>query len=297
METFKDHPSIVSINQKGFIRNSFSFQNVEVFEIINNLNTSKAYQKNNIPPKLLKDNADVCASVICNDINSNIEEGCFPVNLKNADITPTSKKADRHLKINYRPVSILPTLSKIYEKNLYLQIYDYFNGIFSKYLGGFRKGHNTQHCLLFMLEKLKEAPDKGLTTGILLTDLTKAFDCISHDLLVAKLYAYGFSRMPLKLIYDYLGGRKQRTKVKNSFRTWLEILYGVPQGSVLGPLLFIYINDLFFSQEFQMANFADDCSPYDFSANTDDVKNRLEEQSTLLIEWYKYNYLKPNPDK
>ena len=216
IETFKDHPSVASINQKGFIRNSFSFQNVvddDVFEIINNLNTSKAYQKNNIPPKFLKDNADVCASVICNDLNSNIERGCFPVNLKNADITPTFKKADRLLKINYRPVSILPTLSKIYEKKLYLQIYDYFNGIFSKYLGGFRKGHNTQHCLLFMLEKLKEALDKGLTTGILLTDLTKAFDCISHDLLVAKLYAYVFSRMPLKLIYDYLSGRKQRTKV------------------------------------------------------------------------------------
>ena len=105
-------------------------------------------------------------------------------------------------------MSILPTLSKIYEKKLYLQIYEYFNGIFSKYLGGFRKGHSTQHCLLFMLEKLKEALDKGLTTGILLTDLTKAFDCISHDLLVAKLYAYGFSKMLLKLIYDYLSGRK-----------------------------------------------------------------------------------------
>ena len=111
IETFKDHPSVVSINQKGFIRNSFSFQNVvddDVFEIIDNLNTSKAYQKNNIPPKLLKDNADVCASVICNDINSNIERGCYPVNLKNADITPTFKKAYRLIKINYRPVSILP---------------------------------------------------------------------------------------------------------------------------------------------------------------------------------------------
>ena len=81
------------------------------------------------------------------------------------------------------------------------------------------RGHSTQHCLLFMLEKLTEALDKGLTTGILLTDLTNAFDCISHDLLIAKLRTYGVSKKSLKLIYDHLSGRKQRTNMKNSFIT------------------------------------------------------------------------------
>ena len=93
----------------------------------------------------------------------------------------TFKKNDHLCKSNYRPVSILPALSKIYEKILYNQIYDYFNIIFSKYLGGFRKGYSTHHCLLYMLEYLRKAFDKG----ILLTDLTKAFDSLSHDLLVA----------------------------------------------------------------------------------------------------------------
>ena len=149
-----------------------------------------------------------------------------------------------------------------------------------------------------MLENLKEALDKGLITGILLTDLTKAFDCIPHDILIAKLEAYGFSKKSLKLVYDYPSGRKQRTKVKNSYSTWIDIIYGVPRSSVLGPLLFnVYINDLFFSEEFQVANFADDCTPFDFGNNTDEVLNKQEEQSILLIEWYKYNYLKPNPVK
>ena len=109
---------------------------------------------------------------------------------------------DRSLKSNYRPVSILPTLSKLYEKTLYMQIYEYFNTIFSKYLCGFRKGYSTQHCLLFMLEYLKKSLDKGLLTGILLTDLSKAFDCISHGILIAKLNSYGFSKNALNLIND-----------------------------------------------------------------------------------------------
>ena len=167
-------------------------------------------------------------------------------------------------------------------------MYEYFNLIFSKYLCGFRKGHSTQHCLLFMLEKLKKALDKGLTTGIFLTDLTKAFDSISHDPLIAKLNVSGFSTKLLGLIYDYISHQKQRTKVNESYSSWHEIFYGVPQGSVLGQLLFnIYINDLFFSDEFQMMNFADDCSPYNFSFSINDVIHTLEKQTTLLIEWHK----------
>ena len=113
-------------------------------------------------------------------MNRCIENGKFPNNLKNADTTPTYKKGDRLLKSNYKPVSILPTLSKIYEKLLYQQTYEYFNCIFSKYLCGFRKGHNSEHCLLFMLDRSKKALNKGLCTGILLTDLSKAFVSIAH---------------------------------------------------------------------------------------------------------------------
>ena len=87
----------------------------------------------------------------------------------------------------------------------------------------FRKGHSTQHCLLFMLETLNNALDEGQKIGILLTDLSKAFDCISHELLIAKLYAYGFSKNALDLIYDYLSNRKQRTKVRESFSSGFSV--------------------------------------------------------------------------
>ena len=125
IEKFQEHPSIVSINQKMFMPNSFSFKSVsenDIICVINNIDSSKAYQKDNIPPSILKANVDIIAKVLHNDINLNIENGSFPVNLKNADVTPIFKKLERILKTNYRGISILPTLSKIYEKIFYQQI-------------------------------------------------------------------------------------------------------------------------------------------------------------------------------
>ena len=102
----------------------------------------------------------------------------------------------------------------------------------------FRKGFSPQYCLLAMLEKWKLAVDNKKSLGALLTDLSKAFDCLPHDLLIAKLNAYGFSLPALRLVLSYLSNRKERTKINSEFSSWEEILFGVPQGSILGPLLF-----------------------------------------------------------
>ena len=133
-------------------------------------------------------------------------------------------------KDNYRPVSILSNISKVYNIIMFTQIWKYFEPILSKFQCGFRKGFSAQQCLLAMLEKWKSAVDNKRNFGAHLTDLPKAFDCLHHDLLLAKLNAYGFSLPALRLVQSYLSNRKQRTKINSEFSSWEEILFGVPQG-------------------------------------------------------------------
>ena len=125
-------------------------------------------------------------------VTASIINKVFPSSLKKADITPVYKKDEKFLKNNYRPVSILPSVSKIYERCIYDQINNYFHPLFSKLQCGFRKEFNAQHCLLVLVEKCSEVLDERDYAGILLTDLSKAFDCINHELLIAKQHAYGF---------------------------------------------------------------------------------------------------------
>ena len=127
---------------------------------------------------------------------------------------------------------------------------DFFDNLLSKYQCGFRKGFNAQYCLVSMIEKWKDSVDSGGAFGALMTDLCKAFDCLHHELLIAKLDAYGFDIKSVKLIQQYLSNRKQRVKVGNAYSSWKEIFYGIPKGSILGPLILnIFLCDLFYFLE------------------------------------------------
>ena len=301
IEKYENHPSIVKIKEITPKNSHFSFKPTDlksVIKLVDDLNESKSAPIESIPAKILKDHCAIISPKIVIDFNISIKTGSFPERQKLADVSPIFKKDVKLSKENYRPVSILTALSKILEKLMLYQISDYMEEKLSIYLCGFRKGMSAQNCLLLLIEKWRKSLDKSGKCGVLLTDLSKAFDCLVHDLLIAKLHAYGFDYMSLKLIHSYLTGRFQRVRVNASFSSWRRIDAGVPQGSVLGPELYnINSNDLFMFLLLEIANYADDNSLFTVAPTIPKVLFHLEQEAASLLNWIRNNGLKANPDK
>ena len=182
---------------------------------------------------------------------------------------------------------------------MYKQISSFVDNFLSPYLFGFRKCHRTEQCLIKMLETWKKAIDEKKFAGAILTDLSKAFDCLNHNLLLAKLNAYGFDNPSLNFNGSYLKERKQRTKVGHSYSTWNDLKCGVPQGSILGPLLFnIYSNDIFyFIENSKIANYADDNTAYSTNDTLEGLLQTLEGETSILLKSFQDNEMKSNEDK
>ena len=228
-----------------------------------------------------------------------IDNQTFPLSLKKADVIPSYKQLERTSAKNYRPISLLPCISKLYERDMYNQITCYMENHLSPYLFGFRKAHSTEQCLNTMLENWKKSLDSKKQVGAVLTDLSKAFDCLNHDLLISKFEACGFNTQALIFIQDYLSNRSQKTKINSEYSSFRDIKYGVPQGSILGPLLFnIFLNDIFFFiNDSNITNYADDNTPYAAEDSVEKLLETLERETNILIEWFKVNEMKSNSDK
>ena len=296
------HPSILEIKNHVDVEKNFEFQHItsdKIEKIIDKINIKKASGFDNIPAKVIKQCKPIISNQLTSLINLSIDTGVFPDSLKKAQVTPLHKKNDPLSKTNYRPVSVLPVFSKIFEKVFETQLSDFFDTIFNPFLCAFRRGHGCQTTLLRLLEDWREALDKNYYIASVLMDLSKAFDCLPHAILLDKLSAYGVSDNSVSLLKSYLSNRKQQIKVNSVLSNWADIHKGVPQGSILGPLLFnVFINDIFlFIKDSSLYNYADDNTLSFGSPDFDLLISTLESDSNHLIEWFKINKMQANPDK
>ena len=303
IQKHSSHPSVKKITERYFNRlDTFHFKTVDsehVSLLLKQIDPKKATGFDNIPGKLIRLAYRELSLPITILLNESIVKQSFPSIMKRAEVNPVYKKSDNLDRVNYRPVSVLTVLSKIFESILNEQLTGYFDSIFDDLLTAFRKDHSCHLLLIKFVEDWKSALDDHKAVGGLFMDLSKAFDCLPHSLLIAKLKAYGLDVSACSMISSYLSDRVQRVKVRNARSSWTSLRKGVPQGSVLGPLLFnVFMNDLFFFIEIcKLYNYADDNSLSTCSDSIDGVISNLRHDGELSIAWFKSNGMEANPRK
>ena len=250
--------------------------------------------------KVLKNEIAAPLTVI---INQMLYTGIFPDALKVSKVIPLYKKDDKQLLSNYRPISLLPSISKIFEKVILIQLTEYLNNnnILHKNQYGFRKHHSTELACLHLVDKIYYKMDANEIPVNVDIDLSKAFDSLDHNILLSKLKFYGVTGVSLDLMSSYLSNRRQCTQFNTTVSDFLDIKQGVPQGSILGPLLFsIYINDLPSSSNlFEFLMYADDTTLYcsiDKLA-TNNINNVINEHLDKVNVWMNSNKLVLNSKK
>ena len=203
-----------------------------------------------------------------------------------ADVIAIFKKDDPFEKANYRPISLLPSLSKVYEKLIYQQLNTFFENKLSPLLCGFHSSYSTQHALLNLINKWHGCLDNSGVVGTILVDLSKAFGCLPHEFILAKQHAYGVDIKSLKLLQEYLSNLTQRVKLDSTLSSWLKILLGLPQGSILSPLFFnIFLNDmLWFIEKTDICNCADDNTIYSCAKSVHNVMENLQSDLRIALK-------------
>lgn len=273
----------------------------EIIQIVSDLQNKSSAGFDDIPVNIMKASISCIAEPISQIINSTFENGTFPDDLKIAKVCPVFKDGEKNTFSNYRPISVLPSFSKIFEKAIYSRLFTYFESknIIVNNQYGFRQNHSTHMALLDMYDRLSTAIDRNEYAVGVFIDLSKAFDTLNHNILLEKLEHYGVRGVASKLLQNYLKNRYQYVSLNGTSSTMREILCGVPQGSILGPLLFlVYINDIInCSNILQFILFADDTNLFHSDPNIWDLMKSLNEELMLLSNWFKSNKLSLNVKK
>ena len=275
----------------------------DVEGVITGFSSNKAQGRNKITTRVLKDCLKVIVPTITSIMNNSFRSNCFPKVWKMAEVTPVLKSGNPEDPCNHRPISLLPMLSKVSERLAQRQFVDYIttNKKLSENQSGNRKCHSTETALLHVIDDFLMAIDKSKVSVVELRDMSKAFDSIKHDLLLQKLQSISVTSSNLEWFHNYLSGRSQRVRIGDAISDPLPLKYGVPQGSILGPVLFtIYVNDLLsVPAHCKSVCYVDDCKLYLSFRSTDiaRVLGYLNEDLREICRWCFQNSLLINPDK
>ena len=272
----------------------------EVLKVINSLKPKTSNGIDGISNKLLKLSKFKILKPITKLFNKSLNEGSFPTHFKTAKVIPIYKKGDNELMTNYRPIALLPTLSKIWEKLLNVQLQeklDEYEVIINDQYG-FRKNHNTINAVQkLVFEVNKQKRNKKIVCAVFI-DVSKAFDSCSHEIIVNKLKNIGLNGMSLQLLKDYLVGRNQVVKIGEMLSEPTIIEHGVGQGTILGPLLFkLYLADMSRSSQLKVIHFADDTTFICHADNKEQLVELVNRELGKITEWFTANYLVLHPDK
>ena len=289
--------SVIRYYSSFMISDDFCLSNTseeKVLKIMTNIESSKAAGVDKLSGRFLKDGANILAKPISTLCNLSISQGVFPNACKVAKLKPISKKGKKTDPSNYRLISLLLTISKIIERVIHDQTNAFLSDedILYNYKSGFRGNHSTNLCLCFLTDKVLKGFDEVFLTGMILIDLQKGFGTIDHEILLQKFKAIKFSKSTIKWFKSYLSERIFLVNIENKLPDFGKISGGVPQGSILGPLLFlIYVNDMPQAVTSTLLLYADNsCIIYQHKDNVQ-IEKRLNEDFENLCDWFVDNEL------
>ena len=297
---YNPSPTIDPITDSPFYFHHIHIDNIA--QALMGLKPNKCTGLDKIPAKVLRLSADIIAPSLTYIFNLSLDTGIYVDEWKRAQVIPIYKSEDRRKCENYRPISILPIVSKVFEREVFRQLYGYLsvNSLLSKFQSGFRPKHSTLSALIRMCDDLLKNMDNGELNCVVFLDVRKAFDSINHEILLDKMHNFfGITGTQLKWFESYLNNRVQQCLINGQLSSPKTIICGVPQGSIMGPLLFLlYINDMPDSLSYSVSSlYADDTEIYASSNNCDDLVDKVNFDLQNIHKWMIENKLQTHSNK